>query len=122
MSPELSMKYRAELERLDAEYAHYEQQWSKVPRFAWVALSGPSAGLLFGWAAAVVALLVSAALVGTRAYLIAMRKSEIRWNRERLLDDLGALEDGLVRTSFPAAAERGSTLGASASALLVGRG
>ena len=92
MKPELSLKYHAELERLDAERAHYERQWSKVPRFGWVALSVPVSGLIWGWGAAVVALLVSLALVGTRAYLIAMRKGENRWNRERLLDDMGALE------------------------------
>lgn len=92
MDAELSLKYHAELSRLDAEYAHYERQWTKVPRFAWVAASVPLSGLVWGWGAAVVALLVSVALVSTRAYLIAMRKSEIRWNRERLLEDMGALE------------------------------
>lgn len=82
--------YRAEIARLDGELVHYDQQWTKVPRFAWTAALAPLAGVLAGWGAAVVALLVAAALVGTRAYLIAMRKSEVSWNRERLLEDLRA--------------------------------
>lgn len=88
MNRELSEKYERELARLDGEYAHYEEQSKTVHRFAFVALTAPLVGYVWGWGAALVALLVSAALVGTRAYLIAMRKGEIRWNRERLVADL----------------------------------
>lgn len=88
MSSELTMKYRAELTRLDGELAHYERLWTEVPSFAWFALVAPIAGFIWGFAAAVLALVISVALVGMRAYLIAMRKSEVRWNRARLLEDL----------------------------------
>jgi len=101
MGNELTAKYQRELERLDAEYAHYEQQWTKVPRFALVGLSVPIAWFVWGWGAGVVALLVSAALVGTRAYLIAMRKGEIRWNRERLVSDMEEVESA-ASTDHPA--------------------
>jgi hypothetical protein len=84
----LEGKYRAEIERLDAEHREYERLWTQVPRFALVLVLAPVAGLVWGFSAFVVELLVSAALVGTRAYLIAMRKSENRWNRDRLVDDL----------------------------------
>lgn len=88
MSSELQDKYHAELARLDGELAHYERQWTLVPRFAWVTVLAPIAGLVWGVAALFVALLVTLALVGVRAYLIAMRRSEIAWNRERLVADL----------------------------------
>jgi hypothetical protein len=88
MSSELHDKYRAELARLDGELAHYERLWSRVPRFGWVAVLAPIAGLVWGIAAALLTLLVTAVLVGVRAYLIAMRRSEITWNRTRLATDL----------------------------------
>lgn len=90
MSSEMYLKYRAELTRLDGELAHYERLWRQVPSFAWVALLAPVAGAFWGFATGVLALVISAALVGMRAYLIAMRKSEVRWNRARLLQDLEA--------------------------------
>ena len=92
MNPELDRKYRAEIARLDGEIAHYDRQWEKVPQFAWAVLLCPVAGFLAGWGAAFVALLVSAALVGVRAYLIAVRKSENVWMRDRLVQDLSAGE------------------------------
>ena len=52
-------------------------------------LLAPVAGFVWGWGAAAVAVLAAFALVGVRAYLIAMRKSEVVWNRDRLLDELG---------------------------------
>jgi hypothetical protein len=90
MGAERVGKYRAEIARLDGELQHYDQQWTTVPHFAWSALLAPIAGYWAGWGAAVAALLVAAALVGVRAYLIAMRKSEVSWNRERLVEDLRA--------------------------------
>src|SRR4051794_11947460 len=74
-------KYERELLRLDAEYLDLEQHWQGVPRFFLFALSAPICWLLYGFGAGVVALLVSVALVGTRAYLIGIRKSENRWIR-----------------------------------------
>ena len=90
MNSELVQKYRAEVARLDGEIAHYDRQWTTVPYFALAALLSPVAGYLWGWPAAIVELLVTAALVGVRSYLIAMRKSEIVWNRARVLDELGS--------------------------------
>jgi fatty acid desaturase len=84
----LEQKYRVEIARLDAEHADYERLWKQVPRFALITLLAPIAGFYWGWAAAVVALLVWAALVGTRAYLIAVRRTENRWNRDKLIEDL----------------------------------
>lgn len=89
MTTEMQRKYQAEIERLDGEIAHYEQQWTKVPRFAWAALVCPVVGSVAGWGAGFVALLVTAALVGVRAYLIAVRKSENVWTRDRLLAEIG---------------------------------
>jgi hypothetical protein len=88
----LKQKYEAEIDRLDREHTELERSWNQVPRFALVALLAPLCGLVWGWGAAVVALLVSAALVGTRAYLSAVRRSENRWNRNKLLDDLSELD------------------------------
>ncbi|MET0340822.1 MAG: hypothetical protein ABW252_07455 [Polyangiales bacterium] len=89
-NPSLERKYQVEIDRLDAEHAELERLWTNVPWFAALIAVAPFAGALWGWGAAVVAMLVTAALVGTRAYLIAVRKSENRWNRERLFDDLHA--------------------------------
>jgi hypothetical protein len=86
----LERKYRVEIERLDEEYRHLERIWSSVPSFALVAMLAPVVGYFFGWGAAVVELLVSAALLGTRAYLIAVRKTENRWNRDKLVEDLAS--------------------------------
>ena len=86
----LQQKYHTEIERLDEEHRDLERLWTQVPRFALVALLSIPVGITWGWGAAVVELLVSAALVGTRAYLIAIRKTENRWTREKLVNDLDA--------------------------------
>jgi len=99
MTQEMVIKYQSEIARLDSEIAHYERQWQRVPRFAWVALLCPIAGVLAGWGAAFVAFLISAALVGVRAYLVAMRKSENAWNRDRLRADIDAAEASHTETS-----------------------
>jgi hypothetical protein len=62
-----------------------------------VGLAAPFAWYYFGFGWAVAVLLVTAALVGTQAYLIAMRKSENRWTRERLVQDLERREAELAR-------------------------
>jgi hypothetical protein len=84
----LEGKYQAEIARLDAEHREYEKLWTGVPRFALVALLAPLIWYFFGFGWFVAALLVSAALVGTRAYLIAVRRTENRWNRDKLVEDL----------------------------------
>jgi hypothetical protein len=84
----LEGKYRAEIARLDAEHREYEKLWTQVPRFALVLLLAPVVGVVWGLGWFVAELLVSAALVGTRAYLIAVRKNENRWNRAQLVEDL----------------------------------
>src|SRR5687767_10532757 len=87
-------KYELELRRLDHEYADLEQHWQRVPRFAWSALSVPVSLLAYRFAAAVVALLVSVALVATRRYLIGVRKSENRWLRASVAREIeGEQED-----------------------------
>jgi hypothetical protein len=86
---ELEGKYRAEIARLDEEHREYEKLWTQVPRFALVLLLAPVVGFVWGFGWFVAELLVSAALVGTRAYLIAVRKTENRWNRDKLVEDLG---------------------------------
>jgi hypothetical protein len=91
MSESQKEKYRIEIARLDAEIVDLERLWKQVPWFACTALLAPVAGFVWGWGAAVVALLVSAALVGTRAYLIAVRKTENRWSRRQLVSDLDEL-------------------------------
>jgi hypothetical protein len=80
--------------RLDGELAHYERLWTQLPQLAWVALLAPLVGFVWGFAAALLEIVLSAALVGVRAYLIAMRKSEISWNRARLVSDLETSEIG----------------------------
>jgi len=92
MSESLKQKYRIEIDRLDAEHADLERLWTQVPWFACVALLAPIVGFLWGFGAAMVELLVSAALVGTRAYLIAVRKTENRWSRDKLVSDLEELD------------------------------
>jgi hypothetical protein len=91
-------KYQAEIDRLDAEHAGLAKLWIQVPWFALTALLAPVAGLVWGWGAAVVELLVSGALVGTRAYLVAVRMTENRWIRDKLLADMQAQDEQLAPT------------------------
>jgi hypothetical protein len=84
-------KYVVEIERLDQLDAELDVLWSKVPRYAYVALLAPVVFYFSGFGWAFVELLVTAALVGTQAYLIKMRKSENRWNRKSLVEDVTRL-------------------------------
>jgi hypothetical protein len=97
----LGQKYRIEIARLDEELRAYERLWSRLPRFTVVFASVPVVAVLYGLGWAVAALLASAALVGTQAYLIAVRKSENRWTREKLCDDLRELEHADARAETP---------------------
>lgn len=84
-------KYEVEIRRLDELHDELDQLWEKVPRYAYLALLAPLVWYFasFGWA--IVELLVAAALTGTQAYLIGVRKSENRWNRDQLVADLNRL-------------------------------
>jgi hypothetical protein len=90
-------KYEVELARLDELYAHLEHLWTQVPRYALLGLAFPFVWYFvsFGWA--VTELLVTAALVGTQAYLIGVRKNENRWNRDLVERDLAQLRKELGR-------------------------
>lgn len=84
-------KYEAEIQRLDELHSELDGLWEKVPRYAYLALLAPIVWYFKGLGWAFVELLVTAALIGTQAYLIAVRKSENRWNRARLVDDVNLL-------------------------------
>jgi hypothetical protein len=84
-------KYEIEIKRLDELDAHLDLLWTKVPRYAYVGLLAPVVFFFKGFGWAFVELLVTAALVGTQAYLIKMRKSENRWNRAHLVEDVARI-------------------------------
>lgn len=84
-------KYQIEIRRLDELDAHLDLLWSRVPLYAYVGLLAPVVYFFKGFGWALVELLVTAALVGTQAYLIKMRKSENRWNRAQLVDDVARI-------------------------------
>ena len=88
MNAAIKKKYEAELVRLDDEFSDLQEHWLRVPRFAWFALLAPFAWYAYGFAGALIVMLVTPALVGTRAYLIGMRKSENRWIRESVAREL----------------------------------
>ncbi len=90
-------KYEAELARLDQLHAHLEQLWTQVPRYGLLAVAAPFVWYFvsFGWA--FTTLLVTAALVGTQAYLIGVRKNENRFNRDLVARDLEQLREELTR-------------------------
>jgi hypothetical protein len=81
-------KYESEIRRLDELHEELEQLWTKVPRYAYLALLAPLVWYLKGFGWAFVELLVVAALTGTQAYLIGVRKSENRWTRASLVEDV----------------------------------
>lgn len=86
-------KYQIELQRLDEQFQELQGQWQRTPRLALFALLAPVVGYKAGFAAAMVELMVTAALVGTYSYLIGVRKSENRWTRAsvaRELENLGS--------------------------------
>jgi hypothetical protein len=84
-------KYEVEIRRLDQLHAELDELWTKVPRYAYLGLIAPVVWYFAGLGWAIVELLVTAALTGTQAYLIGVRKSENRWNREQLVADLNRL-------------------------------
>ncbi len=102
-------KYELEIERLDQLHAELEELWTKMPRYGYLALLAPVIWYFAGFGWAVVELLVTAALVGTQAYLIGLRKSENRWNRATLLEDIRRLraeQDSSGSPALSSAADR----------------
>jgi hypothetical protein len=89
-------KYETEVRRLDELYQELDALWSKVPRYGLLALLAPFIWYFKGWGWATVELLVTAALVGTQAYLIGVRKSENRWTRASVAEDLARLRHELA--------------------------
>lgn len=89
-------KYEDELARLDQLYDHLGHLWTQVPRYGLLALAAPFVWYFasFGWA--FTTLLVTAALVGTQAYLIGVRKTENRWTRELVARDLESLREEIA--------------------------
>lgn len=90
MSHERVTKFEQELARLDALYVDLEKSWGNVPRLFALAGLAPVVWYVesFGWA--LVELLITAALVSTQAYLIGLRRSENRWNRQQVATDLAS--------------------------------
>ena len=94
-------KYELEIERLDALDAELDLLWTKVPRYGLLGLLAPVVWYFKGFGWAFVELLVTASLVGTQSYLIRMRKSENRWNRESLVEDVRRLRAELASQPHP---------------------
>jgi hypothetical protein len=82
-------KYETELQRLDAQYAELEGHFRRIPRYALFAFLAPLFGYVYGFSAALVELMVTAALLGTSFYLTAVRKSENRWIRASVAREIG---------------------------------
>lgn len=97
-------KYEIEIKRLDVLDEELDVLWSKAPRYLYVALLAPVVWYFAGWGWAFVELLVTASLFGTQSYLLKMRKSENRWNRAQLVDDVAR-----IRTEIAAARRAGSS-------------
>ncbi|MDB4989109.1 MAG: hypothetical protein JWN04_4287 [Myxococcaceae bacterium] len=83
--------YEVEIKRLDMLDAELDVLWSHVPRYAYVGLLAPVVWYYQGLGWAFVELIVTASLVGTQSYLVKMRKSENRWNRAMLVEDVARI-------------------------------
>ncbi len=92
-------KYEQEIARLDLLYVDLDRLWAKVPRLFYAALLAPVVFYFAGIGWAIVELLITGVLVGCQAYLIGLRKSENRWNREQVAHDLAQLRDELSQAS-----------------------
>jgi hypothetical protein len=84
-------KYENEIRRLDELDKELDVLLEHAPRYALVGLLAPVVWWYAGGGWALATLLVTAALVGTQMYLLKMRKSENRWNRESLVEDVRRL-------------------------------
>jgi hypothetical protein len=84
-------KYEQEIRRLDELDKELDVLIEHAPRYAYVGLLAPVVWYFFGGGWAIAELLVTGALVGTQMYLVKVRKSENRWNRESLVEDVRRL-------------------------------
>ncbi len=97
MSEDVHIKlYKAEIARLDELYVHLEVLWDQVPRYFLVGLACPFILYFKGFGWFVTSILVTLALVGCQSYLVKMRKSENRWTRARLEEDIARREAELA--------------------------
>lgn len=92
-------KYQDEIRRLDELDSELDVLIEHAPRYAYVALLAPVVWYFVSWGWAVAELLTTAALVGTQTYLLKVRKSENRWNRDSLEHDVARLRAEASRTS-----------------------
>jgi hypothetical protein len=92
--------YETELARLGELDRELIALWDKIPRFGYLAVLSPVVWYFSGLGWGLVTLLVVGALVATQAYLIGMRRNEIRWNRKLIADDLAQLK---ARSEHPPA-------------------
>lgn len=92
--------YRAEIARLDELHAHLDLLWSQVPRYFLVGLASPFVLYFYGLGWFVASVLVTLSLVGCQSYLVRMRKSENRWSRAQLIEDIKRREAEL-RSGVP---------------------
>jgi hypothetical protein len=79
------------ISRLDVLDQELDELLAKAPRFWWLAALAPVVWYFAGGGWAFVELLVTASLVGTQVYLLRVRKSENRWNRDSLIEDVARL-------------------------------
>jgi hypothetical protein len=84
-------KYEVEIARLDELDRELDVLMEKAPRYLYLALLAPLVWYYKGFGWALVELMVTAALFGTQTYLLRMRKSENRWNRSQLVQDVARL-------------------------------
>jgi hypothetical protein len=94
-------KYEQEIRRLDELDKELDVLLIHAPRYAYVALLAPVVWYFVGGGWAFAELLVTAALVGTQMYLLKVRKSENRWNRDSLVEDVRRLRAEQVWESEP---------------------
>jgi hypothetical protein len=83
--------YETELSRLDVLDADLARLWTQMPRYGYLAVLAPVVWYFTSWGWAVTYALVVAALVGTQAYLIGVRRNELAWTRKQVAEDLGKL-------------------------------
>jgi hypothetical protein len=84
--------YETELARLGELDRDLVRLWGQIPRYGYLALVTPIVWYVAGLGWALVALLIVGALLATQAYLIGMRRNEIRWNKKLLTEDLAQLK------------------------------
>jgi len=94
-------KYEVEIARLDVLDGELDELLRKAPKYLYVGLLAPVVWYFKGLGWAFVELMVTAALFGTQTYLLRMRKSENRWNRAQLVQDVSRRRAELAAESRP---------------------